>query len=170
MDIIEREHGDTARLTLLARRQKHAEQKDRFLVALHALGGRPTADIQKALLRSRGFVQRWAYAYRDGGIDALHDKPRGGSKPIIGPEAAEHLKARLDAGPRPEDRVCTLRGKDVKRIIKDELGEDLSISAVYRSMHRLGYSCLSPRPRHEKQDPEAQEKFKDETAPFLSVS
>lgn len=169
MDIKEREPGDTAKLKLLARREKVAEQKDRFMVVLHAMSGVETADIQNSLLRSRGFVQRWAYAYRDGGIDALYDKPRGGSKPIIGPEAAERLKARLDAGPTAEDKVCTLRGKDVKRIIREELGEDLSLSAVYRSLHRLGYSCLSPRPRHEKQDPAAQKKFKEETAPFLSA-
>ena len=81
----------------------------------------------------------------------------------------EPLRARLDAGPTDADGVCTLRGKDVQRIARDELGVDLSVSSVYRTLHRMGYSCLAPRPRHEKQDLAAQEKFKQEIAPFLSA-
>jgi len=79
------------------------------------------------------------------------------------------LRARLDVGPTPADRVCTLRGEDVRRIAREELGVDLSLNAVYATLHRLGYSCLSPRPRHEKQNPEAQRKFKEESAPILSA-
>jgi len=38
-----------------------------------------TSGFQTSLARSRAFVQRWAYAYCDAGIEALKDKPRGGS-------------------------------------------------------------------------------------------
>jgi transposase len=120
------------------------------------------------LNRSRGFVQRWAYAYRDGGIEALKDKPRGGSVGKISGQNAVRLMARIDAGPTAADKVCTLRGKDVQRIARDELGTDVSLTSVYRLLHKMGYSCLAPRPRHEKQDPAAQEKFKIDSAPLLS--
>lgn len=169
MQIREREAGDGETLRRLVRAEKDAEQKDRYLVAVHALRGRETRDIQEALARSRGFVQRWAYAYRDGGIGALRDKPRGGSRPKIDGAKAELLRARLDAGPRPGDGVCTLRGRDIRRIARDELGVEVSLSSVYRTLERLGYSCLAPRPRHEKQDLEAQRKFKEESAPLLSA-
>ncbi|MFN5956416.1 MAG: winged helix-turn-helix domain-containing protein, partial [Planctomyces sp.] len=123
---------------------------------------------QRVLNRSRGFVQRWAYAYRDGGIEALKDKPRGGSVGKISGQNAVRLMARIDAGPTAADKVCTLRGKDVQRIARDELGTDVSLTSVYRLLHKMGYSCLAPRPRHEKQDPAAQEKFKIDSAPLLS--
>ena len=168
MLIKERTPGDLAQLRRLASKEKDAEQKDRWLVALHAASGEETARVQKMLLRSRGFVQRWAYAYRDGGIDALHDKPRGGSKPKIDGPLREQLRARLDAGPREEDRVCTLRGRDVQRIAREELGVRVGLSSVYRTLESMGYSCLAPRPRHEKQDPAAQTSFKEHTAPLLS--
>jgi len=67
MLIDERINDDMARLRQLARTERNATQKDRLL--------------EEAIGRSRGFVQRWAYAYRDGGIEALEPKPRGGSKP-----------------------------------------------------------------------------------------
>jgi hypothetical protein len=33
---------------------------------------------------------------------------------------------------------------------------------VYNLLRRLGFSCLSPRPRHEKNDPAAMEKFEQD--------
>lgn len=167
MLITERAEGDIKALLDLARRERDAAQKDRYLAAAHAAGGMETLEIQRCLARSRGFVQRWAFAYRDGGIEALRAKPRGGSIAKITGTAAETLKARLDAGPLEADGVCTLRGKDVQRIAKDELNTKVSLTSVYRTLHRLGYSCLAPRPRHEKRDLPAQERFKKESAPLL---
>lgn len=168
MFIKERELGDREKLRLMARKERSAEQKDRLLSVLHALEGVETLDIARALCKSRKFVQRWAYAYRDGGIEAVAPRPRGGGTPRLKAAAAARLQQRLDNGPRRGDKVCTLRGRDVQRIMKDELGTDLSLSSVYRTLHRLGYSCLAPRPRHENHDPEAQKKFKEESAPLLS--
>jgi len=36
-----------------------------------------------------------------------------------------------------------------------EIGAKMSLDTAYRTLHRLGYSCQSPRPRHENHDPEA---------------
>lgn len=167
MLITERQKGDLQRLRKLAAKERDAEQKDRYLSAAHAVDGMQTKDIQHALARSRGFVQRWAYAYRDHGIDAIADTPRGGSTPRLPPERENELKTRLDAGPRPEDGVCVLRGKDVRRILRDEFDTELSLNSVYRTLERLGYSCLAPRPRHENQDPEAQAQFRKVTPLFF---
>lgn len=170
MHINERQEGDLARLRKLAAKERDAEQKDRLLVAAHAIAGRETRDIQEALARSRGFVQRWAYAYRDGGIEALHDKPRGGSEPKLPREREDEFRARLDTGPTPQDGVCTLRGRDVQRILKEEFGVKCSLQAAYDTLHRLGYSCLATRPRHEHHDPIAQARFRKVTPLFSGRS
>jgi transposase len=170
MDVRMRDADDVQRLKALTRKERDAEQRDRYLAVVHALSGKQTLWIAEGLGRSRAFVQRWVYAYRDGGIEALKDKPRGGSKPRLPREHEARLKARLDAGPTQHDRVCRLRGKDVQRIILEEFGVKLSLNAAYRTLHRMGYSCLAPRPRHEKQDLAAQEKFKTEIAPLFAAS
>lgn len=170
MDVRARESGDIDRLWALIRKERDAEQRDRLLVVLHAVAGKQTLWIAEGLGRSRAFVQRWVYAYRDGGLGALKDKPCGGSKPKLPRDAHATLKARIDAGPTAKDKVCTLRGKDVRRIIREEFNVDLSLNAVYRTLHRMGYSCLAPRPRHEKQDLAAQDEFKTQSAPLLSAS
>jgi transposase len=168
MDIIQRHDGDIATLQTRVRQEKNAEQRDRYRAALLAIAGHETAAIQERLQRSRGFVQRWAYAYRDGGIAALKDKPRGGRASKLPADQVESFKARLEAGPLPGDGVCTLRGKDVQRILKNEFGVSLSLNGAYYVLHKLGYSCLKPRPKHEKNDPAAMERFR-EAAPLLSA-
>jgi transposase len=169
MHIIERDAGDLDRLRKRAGTERDAEQRDRLRAAALAIQQVRTAEIQRMLGRSRGFVQRWAYAYREGGIAALARTPHPGRPPGLPKSRHDELRARLDAGPRESDRVCTLRGKDVQRILEAEFRVTCSLQAAYDTLHRLGYSCLAPRPRHEKQDPAAQEKFKTVSAPLLSA-
>jgi transposase len=167
MRICEREPGDVARLEELIAGEKHADTRDRYRVALLALRGHEKLEIAALLGMAKSTVEHWAYAYRDRGIDALAGKPRRGGLPKIRGEHAQILKQRIDEGARASDGVCTLRGKDLQRIARDELGVAVGLSSVYRTLERMGYSCLAPRPRHEKQDLAAQCKFKHETAPLL---
>lgn len=166
MHIIEHQPGDVKRLEALARRQHNAEQRDRFRVPVLAIGGTETQKIQRQLDRSRGFVQRWAYAYRDGGIEVLQAKPKPGRPPRLPRQRHAELAARLDGGPRPDDGVCTLRGQDIQRILERSFGVRYSLNGVYKLLWRLGYTSLAPRPRHEEQDPKIIEDFK-QRAPLL---
>lgn len=168
MHIQERTTGDREELKRLIRSEHHAPQRDRYRAALLALEEQETPGIIKALERSRGFVQRWAYAYRDGGIAAITTKPRGGSKPRMTLAQQQAFVQRFQAGPTPADGgVCVLRGRDAQRIAQVEFGVNYSLNGLYKLLHRQGLSYLQPRPRHHKQDPEAQRQWLA-SAPLLS--
>src|SRR5580698_3453206 len=122
MMVTERQAGDIQRLQELIDQEREALRRDRYRAVRLALQGKETLDIADRLDRSRRSVQDWVYAYRDGGLDALQPKPRPGRRPKLPREREEELKSRLDAGPGPEDGVCTLRGKDVVRILDQEFG------------------------------------------------
>lgn len=169
MHIREREPGELKELRRRIRGEKDADRRDRLRAVVLAIEGEEAPAIARLLGRSRRQVQDWAYAYRDRGIDAIHPPKPPGKTPRVCGEIADKLRARLDAGPIQTDKVCTLRGKDVQRILREEMGVKLSLNAAYATLHRLGYSCLAPRPRHEKQDLAAQEKFRTDSAPFLSA-
>jgi transposase len=101
---------------------------------------------------------RW---YNDGGIASLRDEGGRGRRRPLDDEAQQHLRARLDAGPTDADGgVCTLRGLDVQRILREEFGKVRCLSAVYNLLHAIGYNDLMPRPQHREADPAAQEAFK----------
>ena len=147
--------------------EHEALRRDRYRAVLLALEGEEAVEIAEAVGRSRRSVQDWAYAYRDGGIDAIQPKRRVGRAPKLPREREPELTARLDAGPTPADGgVCTLRGKDVVRILESEFGVKYTLGGAYDLLERLGYSCLSPRPLHEKSDPQQIEQFKQH-APLL---
>lgn len=168
MQIHEREAGDRQRLAERMRREADAEQRDRYRAALLAIEGEQTQTIMATLARSRGFVQRWAYAYRDGGIEAIGAARRGGSKPKLDPTAQAAFIERFKAGPTEADGgLCTLRGKDAVRILAEEFGQPYSLNGVYKLLHRNGLECLRPRPRHRKNDPEAMRRWLED-APLLS--
>ena len=71
------------------------------------------------------------------------------------------FQERLEAGPKPEDGVCTLRCRDLRRILEEEFGVTLRRQAMDDLLHRLDYSSLMPRPQHEQTNPEVQEFFKE---------
>jgi len=166
--------NDLRRLEALARAERSAVQRDRYRAVLLA-GAKPDDDAERtreqiaaAVGRSRNFVDTWVGRYRRGGIDNLHARKQPGNKPALTPEQQAAFKARLLAGPTDADGgVCTLRGADAQRILDAELGVPLKLTAVYEWMHRLGLSCLKPRPRHRKNDPAAMADWLAR-APFLS--
>jgi transposase len=117
--------------------------------------------IARSLGCSLRSVKNWVAQYNRGGVEALHDRPRAGRPRRLAPEHYPRLKERLDAPPRAEDGVCTLRGHDVRRILGQEFGVTMSLQAVYDLLDRIGYSSLVPRPRHEDSIPEVQAYFKE---------
>jgi transposase len=155
MHLTERAAGDIEELRRRAGAERDALRRDRYRACLMALDGKEALDIAAALGRARRSVQDWAYAYRDGGIDAIQPRPRPGRTPKLPRDREADLRARLNAGARVADGVCTLRGKDVVRILESEFGVKYSLGGAYDLLWRLGYSCLTPRPLHEKSDPEA---------------
>ena len=166
MRLTVRAPGDVDELRRRAARERDALRRDRYRAVLMALDGDEAAGIARALGRARRSVQDWAYAYRDGGIGAIQPRPRPGRTPKLPREREGELMARLDAGPLPSDGVCTIRGADVVRILEQEFGVKYTLGGAYDLLERLGYSCLSPRPLHEKANPAAVEHFKA-NAPLL---
>jgi transposase len=120
-----------------------------------------TADeVGQQVKLCRRQVQKWVQRFNAEGLKGLDDRAGRGSVFPLTAKQQEQLEKRLEARPHPEDGVCTLRGKQVQRILAAELGVYRKLSSVYYLLHRLGYECLMPRPQHPKADPARQEQFK----------
>jgi transposase len=175
MTVVLGHDDDLALLRELVRDERKALQRDRYRVVLLAAEKPDGAEMTReqmaaAVGRSRQFVDEWIGRYRRGGIEKLQARKQPGNKPSLTKQQQEAFKARLLAGPTQADGgVCTLRGKDAQRVLEVEFGVPLKLSAVYEWMHRVGLSCLKPRPRHRKNDPQAMKAWRDESAPFLSA-
>lgn len=159
--------GDLEQLRQYSRQQHNAAQRDRYRAVILALEGHEAPEIARTLDRSRRFVQRWVYTYRDHGLETLGPKRQSGRPSKLPTPQYEGFKTRFLAEPTPADGVCTLRAKEAQQILAQEFGVEYTLGGIYDLLHRLGLSCLVPRPRHPKNDPAQIQRWRDE-APLLS--
>ena len=148
-------------------REREAKQRDRYRAVLLALEGHRTETIMHTLAGSKNFVQRWVYAYRDSGLEAIRPKRPSGRPPKLPVSQEPSFKERFLSGPTQGDGVCSLRAQEARRILEEEFGVHYTLAGVYDLMHRLGLSCLAPRPRHRKNDPKQMQAWLEQ-APLLS--
>ena len=64
-------------------------------------------------------------------------------------------------------KLSVLELSELVKALETEFGVEYTLTGAYELLHRLGLSCLRPRPRHRKSDPQAQKQWLDR-APFLS--
>jgi len=162
-------HDSIEHLQRLGRRKAYQAIAMRLQIIILAQQGRTAPQIAQAVGLSRRPVQEWVRRYNAQGIDGLYDRARTGQPTKLSADQEPALKQRLLAGPTDADAgVCTLRGRDVQRILLDEFGVAHSLSAAYTLLHRLGLSCLKPRPRHRKNDKQAMQQWLDDAPPLSS--
>ena len=95
------------------------------------------------------------------GPAGLIDGKSPGRPSKLSAEQKEALKQLVEAGPDPEkDGVVRWRCGDLKRVLGERFGVDLSEVSLGRVLKKLGFSHISARPRHPVQDPEAIAAFK----------
>jgi transposase len=161
MNISLHQQADLDELRKRIRQETNAKQRDRWRAVLLALEGSTTAGIIGKLGRSKNFVQRWAYVYRDHGLQRVRPKKQPGQPQRL---AVDQQQAFLD---RITDTDEILRGRDLVEILDKEFGAVYSLSGAYELLHRLGYEPLRPRPVNPKKDPEDEQAWK-RSAPLLS--
>lgn len=105
MDVSFHRPEDADTLKRLMSQEANAKQRDRYRVVELAVAGEQCPTIMAMLGRSRGFVQRWAYAYRDGGLDAVAVKPQPGRPTILSPDRHDAFRQRVLDGPTEDDGV-----------------------------------------------------------------
>lgn len=152
-------HWPLEELQRIERVEHDAGRSRRLWIVILALQGWTAPAIAMSVGLSRRICQRWVARYNEEGLQGLDDTRGGSQASSLTAEQEEAFRKRLLAGPTSEDEVCTLRGKDFKRILATEFGLLRSLAGVYCLLHRLGYSCLQPRPQHRRSNPALQEQF-----------
>ena len=156
------DHHALEELRSLARMESDPKMVLRLHAVALAKSGKTAPEVAAEVGYSRRGVQSWIHWYNHGGVEELRNEGGQGRKPTLSEPEREKLKQRLNGGPLPEcdEGVCTLRGRDVQRILQEEFGKVRCLSAVYNLLHDIGYNDLVPRPQHKDADPAALEAFK----------
>ncbi len=159
-----KEYKSVKELLKSAKSQTNARLAGRIQAVALAQQGYTCVEIAQMTAYSRRAIQSWVAKYNTHGIDGLKEQHHSGRKPNLPAASYEHFSSRIDAGPTKNDAVATLYGKDIQKILNKEFGVVYSLNGVYQLLHRLGYSYLAPRPRHQRADIKAQQDFKKTSA------
>ena len=78
----------------------------------------------------------WLKRYNAKGVAGLTDRLRSGRPRRLQAEQTAAFKARLTGGAEG-DGVVALRGRDARRILREEFDADYSLTGTYALLHRL---------------------------------
>jgi transposase len=159
MDVVD--HVSVEVLKARQRAEKNAYVARNLQIIVLALQGWTAPAIAMAVGLTRRVVQDRVYAYNEQGLAALAEQRGAPPRPLLSVEEEAAFRERVEAGPRADDEVCSLRGRDFQRILAEEFGKLRHLSTIYNLLHKLGYSYLQPRPRHQFADPARQQAFID---------
>jgi transposase len=152
-------HCSLEKLIKLQRLEKDAARARKLQIIVLALQGWTAPAIGMAVGLSRRVVQWHVAAFNELGLQAIEERRGAPPKPTLTEEQQTKFVERIEQGPQPADGVCSLRGRDFQRILQEEFGAMRCLVSVYNLLHKLGYSYLKPRPRHQRADSAKQAAF-----------
>jgi transposase len=148
-------------LRRLAKGSKDANQSRRLLSLAAIVDGMNRADAARIGGMDRQTLRDWVHRFNKVGPDGLLDAWASGPDPRLSPSQRTELAAIVETGPdREVDRVVRWRRIDLKRVIHERFGVDYHERYVGTLLKQLGFSHMSARPRHPRQDAEVIEAFK----------
>jgi len=161
-----RQDFDATTLRRLATTVKDTDQVRRLLALAAVYDGQSREQAARTGGMDRQTLRDWVLRFNERGPDGLINVKSPGRPPTLSKEQMEELGRLVEAGPDPEkDGVARWRCVDLKRVLGARFGVDLSEVSLGRVLRKLGFSHISARPRHPKQDPEAIATFKKKVFP-----
>ena len=112
-----------------------------------------TSQTAKFFDLDRTSIIRWIKRFKKYGIAGLEDANGRGRKSLFTKEIKEELQKLIT-------QDCNVTLKKLKLIIIEKFKVNLSKSAIHNQIKLLGFSHITGRPSHYKQDKEKLEEFK----------
>lgn len=132
----------------------------RIIVRLHNQG-KTQEFISNVVGCSQQTVSVWIRNFKT--RDNLENLPKSGRPTKLTKDTLKKLKTKLKKLiEKKNDDFGSITTKELRIIIKEEVGILYSIRHVERIMHKLGFSLIMPRTMHTRHDQNAVDNFRDE--------
>jgi len=155
-------------LRRLAASTKDANQSRRLLSIAAVLDGMSRAEAAKIGGMDRQTLRDWAHRFNAHGPAGLMDNHRRGNPRRLSSAQQAELAGIVETGPAPAvDGVVRWRRIDLQRVIEERFGVAYHERTIGKLLKALGFSHISARPRHPRQDGEVIQAFK-KTSPARS--
>ena len=161
-----REDFNGPQLRQISRRCHDTRQLRRLLSLAAIYDGMSRADAARVGGMDRQTLRDWVLRFNGEGPGGLTNR-QGARRPrLLSDEQMKQLSKIVKAGPDPAvDGVVRWRRIDLKRVIEERFGAVYSERSISELLAVLGFSRMSTRPQHPKQDERVIEAFK-KTSPI----
>jgi|SaaInlV_150m_DNA_5_1039734.scaffolds.fasta_scaffold61912_1 transposase len=123
------------------------------LKAISACSDNQIKDVALIIGFSKRSIGSWIKAFKEEGVDGLLSKAGRGRKSLLSDDIRGLLKKSLESNPN-----ITL--KELSFLIKKRCGLLISKSTIHNYLKVMGYSHITSRPKHHKQDQAKLDQFK----------
>jgi transposase len=150
-----------AELRRLATTTRDANQSRRLLSLAAVLDGMNRTEAARIGGMDRQTLRDWVHRFNARGPDGLLDGWSKGPEPRLSAAQRAELAELVETGPdRIVHGVVRWRRIDLQQVIRERFGVAYHERTVGKLLKTLGFSHISARPRHPKQDERTIEGFK----------
>jgi len=126
--------------------------KERELVLKWDKQGKGQQLIAELLGCNQSSISRLIAKYHRHGL--VENLKRSGRPTILTKINLENIREKITREVKAaNEKYCSLNPKQMSSIIKKEVGKEYSGRHIERIMHKIGFSRITPRPKHIKNDP-----------------
>ena len=155
-----------AELRRLAAATRNANQSRRLLSLAAVLDGMNRTKAARIGGMDRQTLRDWVHRFNAHGPDGLRDSWSKGPEPRLSQEQRTEITQLVETGPdKAVHGVVRWRRIDLQRVILDRFGVAYHERTIGKLLKALGFSHVSPRPRHPAQDASTIEAFKKTSRP-----
>jgi len=152
---------DASTLRALAKRCMDAKQSRRLLSIAAIYDGMNRGAAAKIGGMDRQILRDWVLRFNNEGPDGLSDRKAPGAKRRLNDVQMKELGIIVETGPDPQvDGVVRWRCCDLADLIEARFGVSYKKRAISYLLKELGFSHISGRPQHPKQDERVIDAFK----------
>jgi len=135
--------------------------KERELILKWKNEGKVQQEIAELLGCNQSAVSRLIAKHKKHG--KVENLERSGRPTLLTKKNLNKLKEKITYEVKvANENYCSINTKQMSSIIKKEVGKEYSERHVERIIHKIGFSRITPRPQHIKNDPQKVGEFRDE--------
>jgi transposase len=160
--VLLRRDFDAVGVRRLAREAGDADQARRLLAIAAVYEGMSRADAARIGGMDRQTLRDWVHRFNDEGAVGLVNRPPPGNPRRLTPDQEAELARLVEAGPAAAGlgHLARWRCADLKELIQERWGARYHERTIGKLLDRLGFSHITTRARHYRQDEAAMEAFK----------
>lgn len=108
-------------------------------------------------------AQSWIKRFREEGYEGLLESSRSGAPKKLNAKQETFIKEKIES--LSKNAVGGyITGKDLHKMLCEQMQAKCSLRTVYNTLHRLNFSWITARSKHQHGDHERQEEYKKTSA------